>query len=73
MRITRDWGNLVAAIGPVLDGERDPDEFCAALDWDDTRIIVVILQDLDHPDMLQELLDAHAEGETSPGGIEDTP
>jgi tetratricopeptide (TPR) repeat protein len=50
------WGNLVAAIRCILDGERDEDVLCKALDLDTSMIGVAILQAIVDPNSLAELL-----------------
>jgi hypothetical protein len=55
-RITPDKGQLVAIIRRVLDGERDIDILCEPLDWEDALMVQVILQGLENPDTLRELL-----------------
>ena len=43
-RVKNGWGNLVAAIHQILDGERDQDVLCEPLDMEDSMIIYAILQ-----------------------------
>ncbi|BAY28322.1 TPR domain protein [Nostoc carneum NIES-2107] len=55
--VKRGWGNLVAAIRLVLNGERDEDVLCESLDLDTSMIINAILRGIANPDTLNELLD----------------
>ncbi|KAB8332559.1 CHAT domain-containing protein [Scytonema tolypothrichoides VB-61278] len=51
------WGNLVAAIHRILDGERDQDVLCESLDLEDSMIIYAILQGIADPQSLEALLE----------------
>jgi tetratricopeptide (TPR) repeat protein len=50
------WTNLVAAINGILDGQRDPGVLCTNLDLVDTMIVETILQAIDDPTTLNDLL-----------------
>jgi tetratricopeptide (TPR) repeat protein len=55
-RLTRGWGQLVAALRAILDGERDEDAMCASLDREDSLVIHSILRCLDDPEAAMEFL-----------------
>ena len=50
------WGNLVAAIHRILDGERDEEVLCMELDYNEWLIIHTILQGIANPESLEALL-----------------
>ena len=50
------WTDLVAAIRSILAGERNADVLCESLDFEDSMIVEAILQGLDDPSSLQDLL-----------------
>jgi hypothetical protein len=62
----RDRGPLVAAIRCVLDGERDADALCEALDQEDALIVQVILRCLENPETLRNVLGGEAEDDAPP-------
>ena len=53
------------AIRAILAGERSQDTFCADLDLEDTMIVEIILQAIEDPSTLQDLLPQQDEGEES--------
>jgi tetratricopeptide (TPR) repeat protein len=67
----RGRGLLVAALRRVLDGERDADGLCEPLEYQEAHIMHTILQGIEEPGTLRELLEAAPEGEaplSAPGG-----
>ena len=50
------WSNLVGAIRRTLSGERDVDALCQQLDSEDSLIIETILNALENPSVLEELM-----------------
>jgi hypothetical protein len=52
----RGWTNLVAAINALLNGQRDPTLLCTNLDLEDTMIVETILEAIDDPTTLSDLL-----------------
>jgi tetratricopeptide (TPR) repeat protein len=55
--VKRGWGNLMAAIHRVLEGERDEDVLCEPLDMEDSMIINAILRGIADPETLKPLLE----------------
>jgi hypothetical protein len=60
----RGWGNLVDAVGRLLDGERDENTLCAGLDGEDSLIVTTVLRALADPAVLAELQSPRSDGET---------
>jgi tetratricopeptide (TPR) repeat protein len=58
------WGNLVDAVGRLLDGERDENALCAGLDGEDSLIVTTVLRALADPAVLAELQSPRSDGET---------
>ena len=52
------WTNLVGAIRRILAGERTRDALCDKLDLEDFMIVETILEALENPAILQEMLPA---------------
>jgi hypothetical protein len=50
------WGNIVACVRRIFDGERSPDTLVGGLDEEDTLIIGAILTGLENPEVLNALL-----------------
>ena len=50
------WTNLVAAIRRILAGERDVDALCGGLDVEDSTIVDAILQGIEDPSSIEDLL-----------------
>jgi tetratricopeptide (TPR) repeat protein len=59
--VKNGWGNLVAAIHRVLEGERDEDVLCELLDLEDSMIINAILRGIADPETLKPLLEGQEE------------
>jgi tetratricopeptide (TPR) repeat protein len=57
------WTNLVGAMRSILAGERDGDALCDRLDAEDAIIVETILEALENPAILQQMLPA---GEEAP-------
>ena len=55
------WANLVGAIRRILAGERNRDALCDKLDLEDSMIVETILEALENPAILQEMLPADME------------
>jgi tetratricopeptide (TPR) repeat protein len=55
------WTNLVAAIRRILAGERNRDALCDKLDMEDSMIVATILDALENPAILQNMLSADME------------
>ncbi|MCP4699661.1 MAG: tetratricopeptide repeat protein [Gammaproteobacteria bacterium] len=51
------WGDLATAIRRILDGERDEEVLCEPLDGEDAAIITTILQGIQDPESLKELME----------------
>jgi tetratricopeptide (TPR) repeat protein len=49
------WGNLVAGVRRILDGERNADTLLTGLDEEDTLIVGTILAGINNPEALREL------------------
>jgi hypothetical protein len=60
--ITRGRGLLVTAIRCLLAGERDVDRLCEVLNPDDALIVLVILQGIENPETLRDLLEGPTGG-----------
>ena len=52
------WTNLVGAIRRILAGERNRDALCDKLDLEDAMIVETILEALENPAILQDMLPA---------------
>ena len=55
------WTNLVGAIRRILAGKRNRDALCDKLDIEDTMIVETILEALENPAILQDMLPANME------------
>ncbi len=55
------WGNLVAAIGRILEGERDEEVLFEGLDGEDSMIITAILRGIADPETLKPFLEGEEE------------
>ncbi len=53
--IEHGWGNMVAAIRRVLDGERDPEALCEPLNYRDALIVQTILAGIRDPESIRDL------------------
>ena len=52
----RGWTNLVSAIRRILTGERDANILCESLDIEDSMIVETILEGIEDPSSLNDLL-----------------
>jgi tetratricopeptide (TPR) repeat protein len=57
----RGWGNLVAAIHRLLEGERDEEVLCERLHYTESMIINAILRGIADPETLKPLLEGQAD------------
>jgi tetratricopeptide (TPR) repeat protein len=55
--VQRGYGNLVAAIEQIWQGERDEEKLFDGLDQEDSMIIFAILEGINNPDSLQRFLE----------------
>lgn len=54
--VLNGWKSLVAAIRRILAGEREKDSLCDGLDLEDSTIVAAILQGIEDPSSLQDLM-----------------